>query len=136
MKKILFLFLFSVFSSDLIIGSVSEYNMQSYDANLIHSRRQVFIKAKKRAGEATRSLYVYPVEAFIENKTLSLNFLSELSSVSVSVTNKETAEIVYKGILSMYLGTLSIDMCAEKSGNYKLELVSDDYELSGDFVLE
>lgn len=132
MKKLLFLLLLGVFPLEFIVG-----NTQCYNVNIMACRRQIALKGKAGNGDkTTRAPYVYPVEVFIENNMLSLDFLSKRSSVFVTVINVTTNDIIYKNNLSMYSGILLIDLKTERTGGYKLILVSGDYDLSGDFVLE
>lgn len=137
MKKLLLLFFLGIFPSDIIISNAAECSAQSYSVNLVHSRRQVILKGKGgRADKTTRMPTVYPVEAFLERKVLLLDVLSNLSDVVVTITNVETTDIVYDGVFTMGVGIFPIDLSAEKVGNYQLELVSDDCDLIGNFVLE
>lgn len=59
-----------------------------------------------------------------------------MPSVVVTVTNVETNNVVSQDIFTSYIGTLSIDLSTEEMGNYKIEIVAGEYELTGDFVLE
>lgn len=135
MKRLLFLLFVGLFPLNFIISNAAQYSMQSW--NMHFTGRKVPLKGRGgRANQTTRTSVVYPVEASITVKVLTLDFLSKSSSVTVTVTNVETNDVIYHDIFFIYTGILSIDMSAEEVGNYKVELVSQDYELSGDFVLE
>lgn len=137
MKKLLFLLFLGIFPLDFIINNAAENCVQGYNVDLMHYRRQVILKGKGgRAGETTRTPNIYPIEVFLENKVLSLDFLSKLSGVTVTIINIETNDIIYQHALATCIGILSIDLSTEKVGNYSLELVSGDYDLSGNFVFE
>lgn len=134
MKKLLFLF-FGIFPLNFIVGNAVEYGPQSGSVDLIHNGRQISLKGKG-SNKTTRTLNSYSIEAFLEKKVLFLNFLSKLSNVAVTVTNVDTNDILYQDTLIVYIGILSIDLSTEKNGNYKLELISIDNDLSGYFVLK
>ncbi len=137
MRKLLFLFFFGIFPLDSIVSNAAENCVQGYNVDLMHYRKQVILKGKGGGtGEATRSLYIYPIEVFLENKMLSLDFLSKLSDVVVTVTNIETNDVICQETLAICIGILPIDLSAETVGNYRIKLISGDYDLSGDFVLE
>ena len=135
MKKLLFLFLLGILPLNFIVGNAGCYSTQNNNVYLVHNQRTIILKGKKE-NKTSRTLKIYPVEAFLENKVLSLNFLSELPSVVVTVTNVETNNVVSQDIFTSYIGTSSIDLSTEEMGNYKIEIVAGEYELTGDFVLE
>ena len=84
------------------------------------SSRKIILKGKgSKPGETTRIPAIYPVEASINNNVLCLDFFSKVPSVTVSVINLDTNETV-----NLVEGTA-----------YRLELLSKDYDLSGDFEL-
>lgn len=135
MKKLLFLLFLGIFPFDFIIYNAAENCVQGYNVDSMHYRRQVALKGKE-SDKTTRTPNIYPIEVFLENKVLSLDFLSKLSGVTVIVTNIETNNVIYQGSLAMYIGILPIDLSTEKVGNYRLEIVSKDYDLFGNFILK
>ena len=91
------------------------------------SSRKIILKGKgSKPGETTRIPAIYPVEASINNNVLCLDFFSKVPSVTVSVINLDTNETVY-------LNTLDLNLVEGTA--YRLELLSKDYDLSGDFEL-
>lgn len=135
MKKLLFLLFLGIFPIDFIFSNAVEYGVQNYNVDLMHYRRPVVLKGKEN-DKTTRTPNIYPIEAFLENKVLSFNFLSKLSDMVITVTNIDTNDVIYQDNLVMCIGILPIDLSAKKLGNYRLKLVSGDYDLSGDFILE
>lgn len=135
MKKLLFLFLLGILPLNFIVGNVGCYSTQNNNVDLVHNQRTIVLKGKK-SNETSRIPKIYPVEAFLENKVLSLNFLSELPSVVVAVTNVRINDVISQNIFTSYIGVLSIDLSMEEIGNYKIEIVAGEYDLTGDFVLE
>lgn len=135
MKKLLFLFLLGILPLNFIVGNVGCYGTQNNNVDLAHNQRTIILKGKK-SNETSRIPKIYPVEAFLENKVLSLNFLSELPSVVVAVTNVKTNDVVCWNVFTSYIGILPVDLSMEEVGNYKIEIVAGEYDLTGDFVLE
>lgn len=135
MKKLLFLFLLGILPLNFIVGNVGCYSTQNNNVDLVHNQRTIILKGKKE-NKTSRSPKIYSVEAFLENKVLSLNFLSELPSVVVTVTNVKTNDVISRNIFTSYIGVLPVDLSMEEVGNYKIEIVAGEYDLTGDFVLE
>ena len=95
------------------------------------SSRKIILKGKgSKPGETTRIPAIYPVEASINNNVLCLDFFSKVPSVTVFVINLDTNETVY---LNTFINPVSLIMVEGTA--YRLELLSKDYDLSGDFEL-
>ena len=95
------------------------------------SSRKIILKGKgSKPGETTRIPAIYPVEASINNNVLCLDFFSKVPSVTVFVINLDTNETVY---LNTFINPVSLNLVEGTA--YRLELLSKDYDLSGDFEL-
>ena len=76
------------------------------------SSRKIILKGKgSKPGETTRIPAIYPVEASINNNVLCLDFFSKVPSL------------------------ITLDLNLVEGTAYRLELLSKDYDLSGDFEL-
>lgn len=98
------------------------------------STRKIILKGKGNIQhETARSIVVYPIDAYLDGKMLYVDILSKTSDITVKVVNVNTEEIVYQG--KIMDKSFSIDLSLETEGSYKIELLSESYELSGDFEL-
>lgn len=136
MKKLLFLLFLGIVFSDLVQGSSPNYNMENYNMELNCFSRAIILKGKgNKPSETTRIPVIYPVEASINNNVLCLDFLSKVPSVTVSVINLDTNETVYLNTFINPLSLITLDLNLVEGTAYRLELLSKDYDLSGDFEL-
>ena len=134
MRKLLFLLFLCVFPLKLVLGYSPNYNLERYDMQ--STMRKVLLKGKGHLEDkVARSPVYYPVEAFVNEKMLYVKFLSKPLNVYLSITNINTSEIVYKEIFSTSIEGYSVDLSLEKTGNYKIELISETYDLFGEFDL-
>lgn len=132
MKKLLFLLFLCVFFSNMTLGSSPECNIDSYSMELSHSSRKIILKGKGvKQGEVTRVPVVYPVEAFIDNNVLYLNFFSEVQNVTVTVIDLDTNEIVLQDAFSCDMGLIFFDLVLKSGKDYLLELSFEKYNLIG-----
>ena len=90
------------------------------------SSRKIILKGKgSKPGETTR----------INNNVLCLDFFSKVPSVTVSVINLDTNETVYLNTFINPVSLITLDLNLVEGTAYRLELLSKDYDLSGDFEL-
>ena len=100
------------------------------------SSRKIILKGKgSKPGETTRIPAIYPVEASINNNVLCLDFLSKVPSVTVTVNNLDTNETVYLNTFISPIGLITLDLSLKEETAYRLEILSKDHDLSGDFEL-
>ena len=124
MKKLLFLLFLGIFFSDLILGNSPNCNIRGCNMELSCSSRKIILKGKgSKPGETTRIPAIYPVEASINN------------NVTVSVINLDTNETVYLNTFINPVSLITLDLNLVEGTAYRLELLSKDYDLSGDFEL-
>lgn len=123
MKTRFLLFLLLVASLQL---SVNTY------AVVLSSGGRIELKDRKLSG-SHRSLPLLPT-AFIDGSLLSVDFPSVVNSVTITVKNEETGEIVYSST-ELNATTLQIDLTGKNSGKYSLEISFGETILSGDFIL-
>ena len=71
----------------------------------------------------------------INNNVLCLDFFSKVPSVTVSVINLDTNETVYLNTFINPVSLITLDLNLVEGTAYRLELLSKDYDLSGDFEL-
>lgn len=81
-----------------------------------------------------RSIPILP-SAFIEDSLLSINFLSIVTSVTSTIKNMETGEIVYSSINSN-VTTIMIDLTGKSEGKYIIEIHFGTDILLGEFILK
>ncbi|MCA6009866.1 DUF3244 domain-containing protein [Bacteroides thetaiotaomicron] len=136
MKKLLFLLFLGIFFSDLILGNSPNCNIRGCNMELSCSSRKIILKGKgSKPGETTRIPAIYPVEASINNNVLCLDFFSKVPSVTVFVINLDTNETVYLNTFINPVSLITLDLNLVEGTAYRLELLSKDYDLSGDFEL-
>lgn len=129
MKRILLLLFLGIFSANIMfVFSVNDATVEKC------TTRKVILKGKDKVkGEVARTPVVYPVEVFIDGKVLYINVLKENTDFTVSIINVIGEENIYQG--KTMDGMLTIDLNLEMDGSYRIELLSEDSELSGDFDL-
>lgn len=98
----------------------------------MNTSQKIDLKGKKMQ-HSHRSMPLLPT-AFIDGSLLSINFPSVANSVTITVKNEETGEIVYSST-ELNATTLQIDLTGENSGKYSLEISFGETILSGDFIL-
>lgn len=82
----------------------------------------------------TRSVISQPVCAYLYNKVVTVDFQAVFSAVTVSVVNKTSGEAVYSEVF-VDPTSFSIDLNGKDTGEYIIEIVSDEMMLEGDFKL-
>lgn len=87
----------------------------------------------KNVQHSHRSMPLLPT-AFIDGSLLSINFPSAANSVTITVKNEETGEIVYSST-ELNAIAIQIDLSGENTGKYSLEISFGETILSGDFIL-
>lgn len=98
----------------------------------MNTSQKIDLKGKKMQ-HSHRSMPLLPT-AFIDGSLLSINFPSVANSVTITVKNEETGEIVYSSI-ELNATALQIDLTGENTGKYSLEISFGETILSGDFIL-
>ncbi|EGF54301.1 conserved domain protein [Bacteroides fluxus YIT 12057] len=89
---------------------------------------------KKDGGPIVRSIYVPVVDAYLYNNVVNVSFNENIAVVNVTITNESTGETVYSEVHSSP-AALNIDLNSESSGNYLIEIETDDTYLQGIFSL-
>ena len=103
---------------------------------LSYFSRKIILKGKGALDDkTTRIPAIYPVEASINNDVLYIDFLSKVSSVTVTVVNLDTNKTVYLNTFISPISLITLDLSLKEGVAYRLELLSKDYDLSGDFEL-
>lgn len=82
-----------------------------------------------------RSFIPAPPSATIQGKILTINFITPLYDLSVTVTNNETGEVIYKECISSSTGSYPIVLNTEK-GDYTLTFNHKYGNLEGIFTIE
>lgn len=114
----------------LLVASL-QISVNTY-AKVLSSGDRIELRDRKHAG-THRSIPLLPT-AFIGDSLLSIDFPSIVSSVTITVKDAETGEIIY---LSTELNAtaLQVDLSGESAGKYTLEISFGETILSGDFIL-
>ncbi|WP_289111907.1 DUF3244 domain-containing protein [Phocaeicola sartorii] len=81
-----------------------------------------------------RSIIVQPAYAYLYNNVVNVSFNENIESATITITNETTGETVYSETCSNPV-TLNIDLNGEKSGEYSIEIETDDIFLEGYFNL-
>lgn len=98
----------------------------------MNTSQKIDLKGKKMQ-HSHRSMPLLPT-AFIDGTLLSVDFPSVVNSVTITVKNEETGEIVYSST-ELNATALQIDLTGENAGKYSLEISFGETILSGDFIL-
>lgn len=88
----------------------------------------------KEGGPVVRSIYMPIVDAYLYNNVVNVSFNENIESATITITNEATGETVYSETCSNPV-TLNIDLNGEKSGEYSIEIETDDIFLEGYFNL-
>lgn len=120
--KLKLLFLLMFFSTTNVFG-------ESFSS----SAKEIDIKTKKVG--RPRSLSIVPVDAFLENTAIVLEFTNPCESITIEIINTDNGYSAYYNTMENP-GNFVISMTGEESGYYKLELVIDGKRYSGEFWLE
>ena len=82
----------------------------------------------------TRSSISQPVYASLYNKVVTIDFQTVFSTVTVNIANKTTGEIV-SSELFINPTSFSIDLTGKDTGDYMIEIISNEISLEGHFSL-
>lgn len=115
----------------LLVTLLVQTNMTS-SADVMKSRREIRLNARVRVPH--RSVPVLPI-AIIENSLLSVDLLSTTPTVTTTIKDAETGEVVYTST-ETDVEKLVIDLSGEEAGRYILEIESPLVIYTGEFDLE
>lgn len=101
-------------------------------ADEMKSARQIRLSLKTKVPH--RSVPVLPI-AIIENSLLSVDLLSTTPTVTTTIKDAETGEVVYTST-ETDVEKLVIDLSGEEAGRYILEIESPLVIYTGEFDLE
>lgn len=115
----------------LLVTLLVQTNMTT-SADEMKSARQIRISARVQVPH--RSVPVLPI-AIIENSLLSVDLLSTTPTVTTTIKDAETGEVVYTST-ETDVEKLVIDLSGEEAGRYILEIESPLVIYTGEFDLE
>lgn len=99
------------------------------------------IKPKDRTGSTSeeglpikRSIQRPIADAYLYNNVVNVSFNGDIAVVNVTITNESTGETVYSETHSSP-AALNIDLNGESTGNYLIEIETEDTLLTGSFSL-
>ena len=130
MKKLLFVF----FVLAVVMGSTSLHAQNFFLTDDDEREIPLFPSGSEEGGPVARSIIIQPASAYINNDIVTVVFNKDLPSASITITNVSTGAVVYSEIYSMPT-LITINVSAENSGEYQIEIVSDEIRLSGYFTL-
>ena len=130
MKKLLSVFFVLV----VVMGSTSLHAQNFFLTDDDEREIPLFPAGSKEGGPVARSIIIQPASAYINNDIVTVVFNKDLPSASITITNVSTGAVVYSEIYSMPT-LITINVSAENSGEYQIEIVSDEIRLSGYFTL-
>lgn len=131
MKKLLFVF----FVLAVVLGSNSLYAQHvSMVSNDDEREIPLFPAGSEEGGPVARSIIIQPASAYVGNDAVSVVFKEEMSSVNISIKDASTGTTVHS---ETYFNPalITIDLSAKAPGQYYLEIVSEEVQLSGYFTL-
>lgn len=137
MKKVLFIcfsFLAVAISANAQFNSG---NMQIMLSQKDDGERDIYLDSCDTSPETApkvRGIIVQPVNAFLCDGIVNVYFESSFASVSINIKNVSTGEIVCSEQLIIPTN-FSLDLVGQDSGEYSLEIISDDLSLEGTFCL-
>ena len=100
----------------LLLTVLLQVSMFSFAHEMISARQ---IRLKNKTEVQHRSIPVTP-DAFIENSLLSIDLLSTVPTVAVTIKDAETGEVVYTST-DLNVDKVYIDLAGEEKGKYTLE---------------
>ena len=130
MKKLLSVFFVLV----VVMGSTSLHAQNFFLTDDDEREIPLNPAGHKEGGPVARSIIIQPASAYINNDIVTVVFNKDLPSASITITNVSTGAVVYSEIYSMPT-LITINVSAENSGEYQIEIVSDEIRLSGYFTL-
>ncbi|MBE6288390.1 MAG: DUF3244 domain-containing protein [Mediterranea massiliensis] len=130
MKKITFLFAFLL----MVTVTIANQGMgENTVITLTEEPKREIIKGD-RPGGATRDIGQQQSYAYLYNNKISLDIAECLSEVTVTIYNKTTEEMLYSEQFC-HPATAVIDISLLATGQYKLEIITDENILIGEFTL-
>lgn len=115
----------------LLVTLLVQTNITS-SADEMKTSREIRLNARVRVPH--RSVPVLPI-AIIENSLLSVDLLSTTPTVTTTIKDAETGEVVYTST-ETDVEKLVIDLSGEEAGRYILEIESPLVIYTGEFDLE
>ena len=115
----------------LLLTILLQMSMFSYAHEMISARQ---IKLRTKTEVQHRSVPVTPA-ACIENSLLSIDLLSTVPTVTVTIKDAETGEVVYTST-DLNVDKVYIDLAGEEKGKYTLEIQLPKEAFIGDFELD
>ena len=115
----------------LLLTVLLQVSMFSYADEMVTARQ---IKLRTKTQVQHRSIPVTPA-ACIENSLLSIDLLSTVPTVTVTIKDAETGEVVYTST-DLNVDKVYIDLAGEDKGKYTLEIQLPKEAFIGDFELD
>ena len=115
----------------LLLAVLLQVSTFSFADEMISARE---IRLKNKTKVQHRSIPVTP-DAFIENSLLSIDLLSTVPTVTVTIKDAETGEVVYTST-DLNVDKVYIDLAGEDKGKYTLEIQLPKEAFIGDFELD
>lgn len=124
MKRNLFLLTFMVICSGIIFAMPSD------------TRKQIKMKVRQRIEHRSTNLFT-PVQVYINNAVLEIEFESPIDNVTILVTNSTTGEIVYQEKIASTEKFKFIDLFEkDKNTEYVLEISSTFWKTTGILIID
>ena len=138
MKRILFLIMLLFAGSEVAVNA-GELNTYREISLTVSNSAERDVKGRKteidpETTPITRGIIRQAAYAYIYNSMVTIMFKEVFSTATVTVINETTGETLYSEIHSSP-ATLNIDLNGENSGNYLIEIETDDTSLQGTFSL-
>ena len=115
----------------LLLTVLLQVSMFSFANEMTTAR---IIRLKNKTEVQHRSIPVTP-DAFIENSLLSIDLLSTVPTVTVTIKDAETGEVIYTST-DLNVDKVYIDLAGEDKGKYTLEIQLPKEAFIGDFELD
>lgn len=130
MKKLLSILIATFFLSNIVTYAQKENNPFTEIA-LTQAKRKDPIS--KENTPISRSI-IQTANAYLYNNTVCIDFNETLPTVTITLINESTGETVYSETCDAPTN-ISINLNEESSGNYSIQIESDEAFLYGSFIL-
>ena len=115
----------------LLFAILLQVNTSSFAREMKTARR---IELRVKAQAQHRSILISPV-ASVEGSLVSIDFLSVIPSVTITVKNAETDKVVYSST-ELNVNDCTVDLAGENPGKYTIDIYIGENIFSGSFFIE
>ena len=130
MRKLLFL-LFAVSSLNVLCNEIQNIQLDMTDGK---NKFPVNGVDSNVGRPVLRSVQLSPVEAYVKDGVVTVNFIYPVEGATITVTDLSTGQCVYWDFTENE-ARVTIDMSDKASAKYELKITTSDWNMSGSFEL-